>query len=448
MLSLEEHSIARVGLGFFESRQTQATASGGLAPNSSGSPRATASGRDLRSFGYRRPGLNPGFPSARYAHEAAESRREVMLSLRPHPLLNRYDGTDSPLADVLASPSSGENGRPRVRFRYCGDQDVNGHPCIKVRGDVLPAGHDQPHSSFVMFLAADRNHIPIRIEHYGGNFGYRLMPAGLSRCDDLREIAPGVWYPFRVTELGFDNGIAAAQGWVVLNWRRDATIESVSLAPKVDEAIFRGAIVPAGTPVQVLDEDRQYVGRFQQAEEGIPALTPAGYLKLLSQAPVPPAEQQARQRAMDALIGRPAPEFPAGAAWLSGPPLTWKALRGKVVILDFWAEWSEPCHDDLARLGRLHLERARNGLTMIGVHPPGSEPAEIKKVINACRLDYPVCIDVPPAGGTKAWGDLFGRFAVRAIPHAVAVDAEGKVAACGRLEDVIARASTLVWPGR
>ena len=63
------------------------------------------------------------------------------------------------------------------------------------------------------------------------------------------------------------------------------------------------------------------------------------------------------------------------------------------MILDFWAEWSDACRDDLARLSRLHQDRAKNGLTMIGVHPPGSEPAAIKKVLDACHLDFPICID-------------------------------------------------------
>ena len=157
-----------------------------------------------------------------------------------------------------------------------------------------------------------------------------------------------------------------------------------------------------------------------------------------------PQEQQARQKAIDALIGKPAPEFPAEPTWLNGRPLTWQALRGQVVVLGFWAEWSEPCRDDLARLSRSYQDRAKSGLTIVGVHPPGSEPAAIEKVIDACHLDFPICVDVPPREGANAWGELFGRFAVRSIPHAVAVDGEGKVVACGRLEDVLARATALV----
>jgi hypothetical protein len=112
------------------------------------------------------------------------------------------------------------------------------------------------------------------------------------------------------------------------------------------------------------------------------------------------------------------------------------------------AVWRAPSRDDPARLGRLYQERGSSGLTIVGIHPPGSEPAAIKKVIEACRLGFPVCVDVPPREGSNAWGELFGRFAVRAIPHAVAVDAGGKVVACGRLEDVLARARDLVNKGR
>jgi hypothetical protein len=94
------------------------------------------------------------------------------------------------------------------------------------------------------------------------------------------------------------------------------------------------------------------------------------------------------------------------------------------------------------------VARGAKGLTVIGVHPPGSLPGATKKVIDEFHLDYPTCVDVPPKKGVKAWGDLFGRFAVQAIPHAVAVDAKGTIVASGRLQDVLAKASELVRKNR
>ena len=83
-------------------------------------------------------------------------------------------------------------------------------------------------------------------------------------------------------------------------------------------------------------------------------------------------------------------------------------------------------------------------MTVVGVHPPGSAPEAIKKVMEEFHLGYPICLDIPPREGVRAWGDLFGQFAVRAIPHAVAVDGQGTIVACGRLQEVIAKASRLI----
>ena len=181
----------------------------------------------------------------------------------------RDDWIYGPLGDLLVSKWYDKRNKYRLKFRYCGEGKVDGYQCVKLRGDVLIGNGDQPHSSFVLFLASDRNLIPIKIESYGGNLGYSALPTSVSRCEDFREIAPGTWYPFHVTELAFDTGIPTAQGRTILNWRREYQIKSVTVSPKVTNTVFRDVIVPEGTEVQVYDEDRNHLRNYRQTEQGI-----------------------------------------------------------------------------------------------------------------------------------------------------------------------------------
>jgi thiol-disulfide isomerase/thioredoxin len=444
----EEHSILRGPLAYFTSRQRHGTLGG---QRSEGHRVEAFDGEWTRMVNQtkRDAGDTQVWASLRKGGmDKAEGRHDGVPVYRPHVLMQRYDWIYGPLGDLLVSPWHDKTNKYRLKFRYCGEAEVDGHPCIKLRGDVMVRESDQPSSSVALFLAVDRNHIPIKLEHYGGNFGYSDMPAGVSRCDDLREIAPGTWYPFRVTEFSFDNWIPLAQGRILLNWRREYQIESVTISPKVDHALFHDVSVPEGTKVQVLDENRNHLGQYEQPQDGVAAVTLARYLELWNQASVRKEDEQTRQRAIEALIGQPAPAFPREATWLNSKPLTWQSLRGKVVILDFWAEWCGPCRNDLPQLRDLNEGRAANGLTVIGVHPPGSPREAINKLIDEFHLDYPTCVDVPPGKGIKAWGDLFGRFAVQAIPHAVAVDGKGTIVACGRLQDVLAKAGELIRKAR
>ena len=335
----------------------------------------------------------------------AEGRLDGIPVLRPHTFLVRDDRLYGPLADLLVSPWHDKRNKYRSRFRYCGEEVLDGHPCVKVRMDVTYRDGQAPETFSVFWLATDRNYIPIKLEVYGGNFGLWPMPTEISRCDDFRELAPGVWYPFRSTLLSFDNWQDMARRRLTLNWRRVYEVESATLSPAVDVALFHDVVLPAGTKVQVSDENGTHVGQYEQAGEGVAEIAPARYLSLLSEAKVRDDEQKARQRAIDALIGKPAPAFPAGATWLNSKPLTWASLRGKVVILDFWAEWCGPCRNDYPQLSLLHDGRESNGFTVVGVHPPGSAPEAVKKVMDEFHLGYPICVDVPPREGVRAWGE-------------------------------------------
>jgi thiol-disulfide isomerase/thioredoxin len=146
---------------------------------------------------------------------------------------------------------------------------------------------------------------------------------------------------------------------------------------------------------------------------------------------------------MDAVVGKPAPAFPAGAAWLNGRPLTWADLAGKVVILHVWATWCGPCHNDLPKMVQLHKEREQSGIVVIGVHAAGTPAEEVQKTMNPFGMEYPVCLDVTPGGQGAAAVPLFDAFAVGGIPHAFVVDRRGKVAAHGSLAEAAGHARAL-----
>ena len=96
--------------------------------------------------------------------------------------------------------------------------------------------------------------------------------------------------------------------------------------------------------------------------------------------------------------------------------LDWKALRGKVVLLDFWATWCGPCVGSLPEVQKLHDDFRKRGLVVVAVHSAqGAEtcaPFARKKGLN-----FPVAVD---SGAME-------RFGVRALPAYFLVDRAGKV---------------------
>ena len=84
-------------------------------------------------------------------------------------------------------------------------------------------------------------------------------------------------------------------------------------------------------------------------------------------------------------------------AWLNSPPLTAPALRGKVVVVDFWTYTCINWRRTLPYVRAWDEKYRKLGLVVIGIHAPEfafeKDPDNVRWAVKAMRVDYPVAID-------------------------------------------------------
>jgi thiol-disulfide isomerase/thioredoxin len=286
--------------------------------------------------------------------------------------------------------------------------------------------------------------------------------------DEIREAAPGVWMALRGSETGF----YVADFILPRGMTKDRlkTLDRESQAAVMAKAEVIPGTLGLGTQTWIVDS------RNLRLNQGIPRAqfvlnypegaclydttheppltytfktdrTPEEWREIVAKGAQRAKAQKDRRDAQMVLIGKPAPEFPVDAVWINSQPLKVADLAGKVVLLDFWAEWCGPCRSDLPGLAALHQKRDKTGVTVIGVHPTGSDRAAIDKVISEFHQDYPILVDTPAPDGVRSLGTLYGRYAVSAIPHAVLLDRRGRVVASGDPGEVFAKVPQVAAEG-
>jgi cytochrome c biogenesis protein CcmG/thiol:disulfide interchange protein DsbE len=73
------------------------------------------------------------------------------------------------------------------------------------------------------------------------------------------------------------------------------------------------------------------------------------------------------------LVGNPAPDFNVKAVTNGSGAVSLKSLRGKVVILDFWGTFCEPCKKSFPKLQDLNTKYGTSGLKIIGISEDESD---------------------------------------------------------------------------
>ncbi len=133
-----------------------------------------------------------------------------------------------------------------------------------------------------------------------------------------------------------------------------------------------------------------------------------------------------RWRSLYKLVNKPAPKL-AVATWINSKPLRLSDLRGKIVVLDFWAIDCGPCLGDIEGLNKIHERGQYEPVIVIGVHTPIDDISEVERVMARHKVKYPVCIDTNGASRTYFGGCTFEKYAVSAIPRPFLIDIKGKI---------------------
>ena len=115
--------------------------------------------------------------------------------------------------------------------------------------------------------------------------------------------------------------------------------------------------------------------------------------------------------------GIPTPAF--NLVGLDGKQWDLQSLRGKVVVLNFWASWCGPCVDELPFLNDLATgsEAAAGKLIVLGVNFKESAPA-IQRFLSQHAFRYPIVVDKT--------GDHFKKWTNGVMPTTILIDRDGR----------------------
>jgi thiol-disulfide isomerase/thioredoxin len=128
-----------------------------------------------------------------------------------------------------------------------------------------------------------------------------------------------------------------------------------------------------------------------------------------------------------ALVGREAPDFRLGvvanapALGESATTLSLRQLRGRAVLLDFWATWCEHCRAQAPVLDGVARRWRDRGVTVVGIDTDGPGQGDPREFALSHGLTYPIAVDQD--------GDASREYRVDQLPTLVVVSRSGVVLA-------------------
>ncbi len=116
------------------------------------------------------------------------------------------------------------------------------------------------------------------------------------------------------------------------------------------------------------------------------------------------------------LVGNSAPDFELPD--LEETTVRLSDYRGKVVFLNFWATWCQPCREEMPSMEVLYKQFKRDGLVVLAVSIDRVTTAqEIPPFVKSMNLTFPVLVD--------SWGQTDKRYKLMGVPETYIIDQQG-----------------------
>lgn len=129
--------------------------------------------------------------------------------------------------------------------------------------------------------------------------------------------------------------------------------------------------------------------------------------------------------------GQAAPNFKVST--LSGQQVSLENYRGRVLVLDFFATWCQPCRVSIPHLVEMNRKYGNQGLYVFGMSADEDGERVVKAFADKNRMTYPIAL-----AGESTLVD----YGVRSVPVMFVIDKKGRVAEVFRgFTDEVARSS-------
>lgn len=103
-----------------------------------------------------------------------------------------------------------------------------------------------------------------------------------------------------------------------------------------------------------------------------------------------------------------------------GGPIELSRLKGKVVVLDFWATTCPPCLSQMEDLERIHRRYHKNGVVVLGINTDGLPAPALQDFFRRqhTKVSYPILMDR---------GEVSNAYRVSALPTTYVIGRDGKI---------------------